>query len=490
MVTTEKALVMSDEPPTAAARRRDRPRRARDSAAGPRSLKAAPALPERTMAEASSADTTPFGEGVTEAAHPREGRLPPEATHACGPDLLAWMQQGLDEHGDIFRASLYGGRVYVTSRPEHAEHVLRRSYWKYRKGIAIKRVQMLLGNGLMVSEGGLWKRQRRMIQPGFQHRAVGRFLQVIDEANLAARRRWLAAADAGAPLNVTREVSQLILEIALRTIFGRDYERIADAFSLVSDTRERDLRFAQDFRALGSQILALRDARSGARPEHRGEDDDFLDLLLGARDRETGEVMTDAQLVNEVLTLIVAGHETTAGTLAWTWYLLSQDEAAADRLAEEVGGRLEPLTTDALARPGYAARVLDETMRLYPPGWLLTRRALEDDFIGDYFVPRGTEIYIPLYVLQRRPELWDRPDQFDPDRFLTPPPANAFLPFSAGPRNCIGEHLAKLEMLVHLVRLGGALKMRYEPPGPVEYELGVNLRNRCDFVMSPERRLP
>jgi len=437
------------------------------------------------MSETRSADRTPFSESSKDDERRLQSRLPPEAEYTDALDLLAWMQRCREEHGDVFRASLYGGCVYVISHPEHAEHVLRRCYQKYRKGIAIKRIQMLLGNGLMVSEGALWKRQRRMIQPGFQSRSVGRFLQIIDEANLALRRRWVAAAEAAAPVNVTRDVSQLILEIVLRTIFSRDYDRLADAFSLVSENRERDLRFAQEFRALGSHILAVRDTRRGA----EGEDQDFLDLLLHARDRETGDAMSDGQLVNEVLTLIVAGHETTAGTLAWAWYLLSQDEAAADRLAQEVAREREgQLATDGLARCAYAGRVLDETMRLYPPGWLLTRRALEDDVMGGYFVGRGTEIYIPLYLIQRHPDLWERPDQFDPDRCLASRRADALIPFSAGPRNCVGEHLARLEMLVHLVRLGGALRMRYEAPGPLEYELGVNLRNRYDFIMYPQLR--
>ena len=405
-------------------------------------------------------------------------KLPPFV--ACETsDLLGWMDRSRRAHGDIFSTTLYGSNVYVVTSPAYADHVLRRNYQNYRKGLAIKRVEILLGRGLMASEGALWKTQRRMIQPAFQHKTLARFLDSIDAATARLQKRWTDAAQRQQNVNVTQDVSHVILEIVLRTIFGPDYDQIAEPFSLVSDDTGRDLRFAEKFRALGGLIIDLK--------AHRREgEDDFLGMLMAARDRDSGEPMSDAQLVNEVLTLIVAGHETTAGTLAWVWYLLSQHPEADERLAAEVSVAPDVMAVEDLGRFDYARRVIEETMRLYPAGWLITRRALGDDEIGGCAVRRGTEIYIPIYLIQRHPELWTDPDGFDPDRFLASEANGAMLAFSAGPRNCIGEHLARMEMLVHLVKIRKHLALRHQPRAPLELDLGVNLRSRNAFIMQPQ----
>jgi cytochrome P450 len=200
-------------------------------------------------------------------------------------------------------------------------------------------------------------------------------------------------------------------------------------------------------------------------------------------------------MVNEILTLVVAGHETTASTLNWAWYLLSQHPHVEDKLSQEIASVPvgDTPTLDDLPRFPYTRQVLEETLRLYPAGWLMTRRALRDDQLGDYFVPAGTEIYVPPYFIQRHPALWENPDQFDPDRF---DPARAqkrhplaLLPFSAGPRNCIGELLARVEMQIHFMTIAKRLRLRYENKTPPEMDAGVNLRSKHDFVMMPELKI-
>jgi cytochrome P450 len=215
-------------------------------------------------------------------------------------------------------------------------------------------------------------------------------------------------------------------------------------------------------------------------------------MLMEARDRESSQAMPNRQLVNEVMTLIVAGHETTASSLNWLWYLLSQHPEVEQKLSSELGNLREGecLNLDDLPKFIYTRQVLEEALRLYPPGWLMTRRALKHDRLGDYFVPAGTEIYISPYLIQRHPDLWEAPDRFNPDRFGNDHSQDrhplTMLPFSAGPRNCVGELFARIEMQIHLMTIAKQLRLRYVEKAPPELDAGVNLRRKYDFIMSLE----
>jgi len=414
--------------------------------------------------------------------------LGPTEKYSSSDDLLSWLGKHLVEFGDIYRASIYGTDVYVVSAPEYVEHVLLRNWQNYPKGLAIKRIALLLGNGLMVSKGELWKRQRRMIQPAFNRASLGELTGIITEANERLLDKWVAAARAQETINVTRDVSLTILEIVLLSIFGDDYEQVAPQFRLVSEEAARDLKFAHVFNSLGTMIVEIAAQR---RQENRVAGD-FLGMLMEARDRDSGQGMSDAQLTKEIMTLIVAGHETTASTLNWMWYLLAHNPQAQMKLAAELNNRpAEKIHSPKdLEHFRYPRMVIEETLRLYPPGWLMTRRALRDDQIGEYFVPAGTEIYISPYFIQRHPHLWAAPDVFNPDRF--DPAASrdtdpfALLPFSIGPRNCIGEHLARMEMEIHLIMIARRLKLRSVDSNEPAMAAGVNLLSAHDFIMRPE----
>jgi cytochrome P450 len=405
-------------------------------------------------------------------------------------DLLGWMNDHFERYGDIYSASVFGSAVYVIRAPEHAEHVLRTNWQNYKKGLAIKRIAWLLGNGLMVSEGGFWKRQRRMIQPAFRHDAIGALSHVITATNAALLERWKQAARENRSVNATRDLSAMVAESVLMAIFGADYEHVRPHFSILTEESARDLQFAGDFRSLGKIVSRV----AAERRKRNVRSTDMLGMLMEARDRDSGAMMPDRQLVNEIMTLIVAGHETTAATLNWVWYLLSRHPEAEQKLWRELddgpASDLPDLTD--LGRPTYTRRILDETLRLYPPGWLMTRRALKDDRLGDYFVPAGTEIYISAYHMQRNPELWEAADCFRPDRFgpdlsqQRHPPT--MLPFSIGPRNCIGEIFARLEMQIHLTMFAKHLRLGYDEERPPELEAAVNLRSKHDFVMVPKFR--
>jgi cytochrome P450 len=246
------------------------------------------------------------------------------------------------------------------------------------------------------------------------------------------------------------------------------------------------MEFAMSFRALGKTILQAIEQRR----KETATPTDALGMLMQARDPESGRSMENGQLIDEILTMIVAGHETTASTLNWAWYLIAHHPEVEDRVSNELNTLTTCPESVDLPRFLYTRQVIDETMRLYPAGWLLTRKALRNDQLGEYFVPAGTEIYVSPYFIQRNPDLWEEPDRFNPERFH---PDNAkrrhrlaTVPFSAGPRNCVGEHFARMEMQLHLMTIARSLRLRYVSSRAVELEAEVNLRSRYDFIMYPE----
>ena len=416
-------------------------------------------------------------------------RIPEGPPDAFDPDkeLLVWIEQNFRLYGDIYRASVFGRNVYVVSTPDYAQHVLRNNWINYKKGQAIKRIAMLLGNGLMVSEGEFWKNQRRMIQPAFHRNVIAGFYDTMRTANLDVLKKWEMTAQQNCYVNVTSDVSLVVLEVTLRAVFGADCPLVAPFFKILHDDPARNLGFAQAFAEVRRVVVEVierrrRDTIEGA---------DILGMLLKARD-QSGQTMTDDQLVTELTTIVVAGHETTAGTLNLIWYLLSQNPEVEGRLSAELAvlaGSEFPRIED-LQEFSYTRLVIDEALRLYPPGWLMTRRALKDDRLGEYFVPAGTEIYISPYIIQRHPDLWVEPFLFCPERFnftdVRERRSAAMLPFSAGPRNCIGEFFARTEMQVHVMTVASRVRLRYVEEHPPEFEAGVNLRSKQDFLMSPE----
>jgi cytochrome P450 len=412
----------------------------------------------------------------------------PDEPYSPTQDLLNWTNNYFKRYGNIYKASVYGSSVYVISAPEYAEHVLRKNWQNYKKGLAIKRIAWLLGNGLMVSEGEFWKSQRRMIQPAFRHNAIGALTHVITAANVALLGRWKQAAREKKSVNATRDISLMVVELVLTAIFGANYEDMRPHFNILNDESARNLQFAEKFRSLGKIVSRV----AAERRKNNIKSNDILGMLMEARDRDSGQVMPDRQLVNEIMTLIVAGHETTASSLNWVWYLLSQHPEVEEKLSRELNNvhASERLDLNDLGRFTYTRHILDEALRLYPPGWLMTRRAQKDDHLGDYFVPAGTEIYISTYNIQRHPELWEaadcfRPDRFGPDFSQERHPLT-MLPFSVGPRNCIGEIFARLEMQIHLMTIAKQLRLRYDEEKPPELDAGVNLRSKYDFIMIPE----
>src|SRR5579863_5330227 len=233
------------------------------------------------------------------------GRIPPgpQEEYRVSDDLMNWMGRQFGIFGDIFKASMYGGTVYAIRNIEFAHHVMVENWQNYVKGQAIKRVALLLGSGLMVSKGDLWKRQRRMIQPTFNHESIGRWARMIAAVNTKLLGNWQLAAQRNESVNVTRDVSSMALEVVLRFILGDDYEKVGFHFDLLSQEPARNMGFAVSFRALGKTILQVIEGRR----EETATYTDALSMLMQARDPESGRFMQDGQLIDEILTMIEIG---------------------------------------------------------------------------------------------------------------------------------------------------------------------------------------
>ena len=410
-------------------------------------------------------------------------------------DALSTLVRMFEQCGDAFRvrSPTMQKDIWVLSHPEHVRHVLVDHHANFTKGIGIERVAILLGNGLMTSEGDHWRVQRKMVQPAFHRRVISTWMPHIHAANARLAQRWSDAARTGATINVTQHMSDVTLDVVLRALFGDDLTRLdlpdgTSPFAMLTDETARNLAFAYRFRQLGKIIMedVARRRRDGVRHN------DIVSALIDARDRQTGEPMADRQLLDEILTLIVAGHETTASSLNWFWTLLAQAHDYRQRLHIELDAAAPGLPAyEDLDGFDLVQRGVAETLRMYPPGWLLTRRSIEASTIDTFNLPAGTDVLVSPYIVQRHPAFWPRPNVFDPDRVANAthaPHRFAFLPFGLGPRACIGEHLAMIEMHTHVVMLARQFELTLVEGQTIEIEPQVNLRTRHPVQMHVRER--
>lgn len=429
-------------------------------------------------------------------------KAPPEAAEpfdvGATDDSLEVMSRLFAELGDIWRvyAPSRKSHTWLINHPDDIKRVLLSNHKNYTKGIGFDRVRILLGNGLVTSDGELWRRNRYMMQPAFHRRVLTQFGEMIDDANDRFLARWAAMGARGEKINVTNEMSVLALEVIIRSIFGKDLEVLeaqpgGNPFDIFTDESARDLRFAYRFRQLTKLIAQLIERRRGEPPESHF---DFLGMMMNARDKESGVGMTDKELIDETTTLIVAGHETTANTLNWAWYLISQNPQVEALMHAEIDAMPEERapSLSRMEELKYTHNLLDETLRLYPPVWVFSRRAIAADVLSGFELPAGTDVLLSPYHLHRHPRYWKDPDAFRPERFdaahEAERPRFAYMPFSAGPRHCIGEAFSFYEMLIHLSKVGRRYRLRFEHEGPIEYEAQVNLRTRHPLFMTLEPR--
>jgi cytochrome P450 len=440
-------------------------------------------------------------------------RYPGEHLIAMRRDPLAFLTR-LAAWGDVVGVELGPMRVHLVSRPDLVRDVLVTHHRAFHKGIGLQRAKRLLGEGLLTSEGELHRRQRRLVQPAFHHQRIAAYAAaMVDHAGRTSA-RWEALAAAGGGrvrVDAHAEMMRLTLAIVGRTLFDRDVGDRADAIGRAleaslslfqrlgtmpfAELLERlplpgNLRFRAARRELDDLVYGMIRERR-ASPGDRG---DLLSMLLLAADDESGAPMSDVLLRDEVMTLVLAGHETTANALTWCWLLLARHPDAEARLQRELEGALgerEATAADLPALP-YARAIVSESLRLFPPAWVIGRRAREDVELDGYLIPAGSIVLVSPWVMHRDVRWYAEPERFDPGRWLegaeAARPRFAFFPFGGGPRICVGEQFAWTEATLVLATLARRWRLRLAPEAPVELRPSITLRPAAGLPMLLERR--
>lgn len=420
---------------------------------------------------------------------------------------LPFFQNLAERYGDISYFRLGPQQVFFFNHPDYIKDILVTNHQNFMKGLALQRAKRLLGEGLLTSEGEFHRRQRRLAQPAFHRLRIASYADVMTTYASQTRRSW----NDKETLDISAEMMRLTLGIVGKTLFDADVvsdaEEVGEAMTVVMDLFNtitipffellQKLPLPQ-FRRFDNAKLRL-DAIIYRLIEERrrsGQDSgDLLSMLLLAQDTEgDGGQMTDAQLRDELMTIFLAGHETTANALTWTWYLLSQNPAVEAKLHKEIDEVLEgrlPAFED-VARMKYTEMVLAESMRLYPPAWAIGRLALNDFEIGGYVVPKKSLVLMSQYVMHHDPRYFAEPSRFDPERWSPEAretrPQFSYFPFGGGPRRCIGEGFAWMEGILLLATLAQQWQMRLVPNHPVELKPVITLRPKHGMRMTVHRR--
>ncbi|MGH9930626.1 MAG: cytochrome P450 [Pyrinomonadaceae bacterium] len=420
---------------------------------------------------------------------------------------LPFFQNLAAQYGDISYFRLGPQGAFFLNNPDYIKDVLVTNHQRFHKGLALQRAKRLLGEGLLTSEDEFHRRQRRLAQPAFHRARVASYAAVMTDYASQARERWHDRDT----IDMSEEMMRLTLGIVGKTLCDADVvseaKEVGEAMTVVMDifniitTPFFELleklplpqlrRFDTAKARLDAIIYRLIEERRCSGKD-RG---DLLSMLLLAQDTEgDGGAMTDEQLRDEVMTIFLAGHETTANALTWTWYLLSQNPAAEAGLHEEIdrvlGGRLPAF--DDVAQLKYTEMVLAESMRLYPPAWALGRLAMEDFEIGGYLVPKKSLVLMSQYVMHRDPRYFADPLRFDTERW-TPEarearPQFSYFPFGGGPRRCIGEGFAWMEGILLIATISQQWQMRLVPNHPVALKPVITLRPRHGMRMTVTKR--
>jgi cytochrome P450 len=432
--------------------------------------------------------------------------IPGLQLRAMQRDALAFLRGVAREHGDISHFTFGPQHVYLVNHPELIHDVLVKYGRSFQKGRALQRTKIILGEGLLTSEGELHKRQRRLAQPAFHRERIARYAEVMIDRAVRMGGRWRD----GQELDIHHEMMRVTLSVVAKTLFNADVDEEADEIGasltalmemfpiLVTPFGEylrllplpRTRRFEAALKRLDQTIFSIIEER---RRSGRDEGDLLSMLLLAQDEEEGGGGMTDRQVRDEAMTLFLAGHETTANALSWTWWVLSQNPEAEGEMHEELdrvlGGRT-PAPADYPKLP-FTEMVLAESMRLFPPAWGMGRLAIEDVQLGEWTVPKGAVVIVAPAITQQDARWWPDPQRFDPRRF-TPEakaarPRMTYFPFGAGTRICIGESFAWMEGVLILATLARHWRVRVlEEPRP---QASITLRPRGGMRARLERHV-
>ncbi len=427
-----------------------------------------------------------------------------ENAHAVLPKLIK-------QYGEIFSLSLPFNRIVIAAKPEYAKYVLVDNNKNYRKSLAYDMLRLLLGNGLLTSEGEFWKKQRRLIQPAFHKQKLADLTAMMVRRAQQEVDSMKPKAESGEYFDVAPQMTNLTLEIISEAIFSNGVDDKADLVSkqitllnqYATDKLNSPIRLPamfptptniQERKAIKILDKIIYDIIDKRRKEGISKSD-LLSMLLDARDEETGEAMDNRQLRDEVMTIFIAGNETTANAMAWTLYLLSQNPEAEAKMIREIDEKLDAgveLNFQNVLGFQYVRQVIDESMRLFPPAWIVGRRNNEEDEIGGYRIMKDTNVLMPIMYFHHSEKYWDEPMKFKPERFAPELKNNidryVYFPFGGGPRLCIGNNFAIMEMQIILILMYRKYKFRLKENFIVEAEPLITLRPKYGMMMKVEKR--
>ena len=422
-------------------------------------------------------------------------------------NAIAYFTKCFRDYGDIVTLRFLGVPMCIVNRPDYIETVLVTQHNNFEKSKDYRALRRVLGNGLLTSEGEFWRRQRKLVQPAFHQFRIAAYAEVM----VAYTERMLASWVDGQERDVHEAMMRLTLDIVAKTLFDTDVsheaEDVGAALQVLMSKFFRQAGFAlllpssvpipttrhlrRAVRQLDKVIYEIiRRRRAGS-----SASDDLLSVLLQAQDDE-GLRMTDRQLHDEIMTLFLAGHETTANALSWTWLLLGQHPEVEEKLAEELtrvlGGRA-PTAAD-LSRLNYTEMVVRESMRLYPPVWVIGRRALAPFRMGEFELPAETNVLMSQFITHRDARYFPEPERFDPERWRASDPRSvslprfAYFPFGGGPRVCVGAGFAMMEAVLLLATIAQKFRLTLVPGQTVKYLPSVTLRPKSGIRMIPQLR--
>jgi cytochrome P450 len=424
---------------------------------------------------------------------------------AIQKDPIAFLTKLAREDGDIAYFELGDAPVFFLNHPDYVKEVLQSRDWNFVKGLGSMRIKRVVGDGLLTSEGYFHRRQRLLTQPAFHAQRITKYADAMVEFARRTREGWRE----GQEVDIAQEMTRVTLAIVAKVLFDADVESQASGIGAALTVMMQGFRASggpfgeilggmapkqtEQFERARAQLVETVERIIQERRASREDRGDLLSTLLLAQDAEGGG-MSDELVRDEVMTFFLAGHETTANALTWTWYLLSQNTEAEAKLHAEIDSVLVSRLpgVDDIARLPYTKMVFSEVMRLYPPAWILRRQALSDFKVGDYVLPGGSYVVVSQYVLHRDSRFYPEPSKFAPERWTPQAVATrhkfAYFPFGSGTRLCIGEPFAWTEGLLLIATFAQQWKLRLVQGHAVQLEPSVTLRPTNGMPMTVHRR--
>lgn len=411
-------------------------------------------------------------------------------------DPVGFLEVNMEKYDGAYRVGSIFKKVAIIDKPEYVKYILQDNNKNYTKSFGYEVLSLLLGNGLLTSEGDFWRKQRRLAQPAFHRDKLALLVDtMVDCTNDLIQELDTVA---GQEVNLAKEMMSVTLNIVAKAMFSSDIKDMVKVVGHEIDIANElavkkinnpiqlpmwvptpgHIKEQKSIKVLDDIIMGIIEERRASTEKH----DDLLQMLMDVKDEDTGEQMSDRQLRDECMTIFLAGHETTALALSWGWYLLDQNPEEREKLFTEVDTVLQGRTPQLADLPNlpYTKLLVDEILRIYPPAWVIGRRPIEDDVVGGHTIEAGTNILMPVYHIHHNKEIWGDPNVFRPERFskeeMKDKHRYAYFPFGGGPRLCIGNNFALMEMQLVIAMLAQHYKFDLRKGYKAELDPLITLR--------------